>query len=1326
VSGRGLIERSSYPSVFGDLNRNGVPDVDDPSPYGADVGDSIEEVRLSDEIGKLIDVRGEYVEAEQGVMRGLRELSRAVGNPDALVEGRVKTPYSMINKLRRKRLNTLTDVAGTRLVLDTQDEVDRAAEMILRGEVGRVISHEDFYARPNGGYRAHHFIVEPHGCKPDDCRPVEIQLKSRRLAMISEASHTAYKSGTFNQDEMARLTGLAMLADAGDRAAISEFEREVGSASEEQLIHRLSSGGSVARMSNPDWSELGRRGVGALEELGDQGRAAASRFRDRREMARDRREVQAERHDQMVGEFIHDVSERVRLGEITSEEANQLTADYQDRLAAEDRATHAPDRMANPHEPLRGQREDMYRDYELRLSQAVRSGEVTPQQAEDILRSYERRLRHANPISTAPLGTERDRLFAELDQEEALASGWCRICSERLPPGQVVCPHHATAPMDERWDDLGKKKHAGCGCGGSCGSPKCGRQSNPVDPGASKWAPAQYEESGDDDAAEQLATAADSDGTLYPLKKSIIETLGRRRDRAGMASAFGPYIDQACRVLAKENQDSGEDRRSWVEQYPKRVRRAASEIVADSVDAELRVAERDADANAEIYAERSPREGGRARLNNPLYPALGPQSDMVGRKSNPAEPRLSNPASLSLPEDPWRYFAPVDGTFLVPVADLATIRARPKGIANAEPYMLAAYEGRGARRAPISVSRQGDVWQVEDGNSTTAIARQNGWLSIPAVEVEGRVQHGPERHSNPSERQVPLKLLQPVVGSGGGGYERLSNPASGEPVITWQEWSYGRMRGYAKAVWDDFSMHWVQVAEIGGETARGTEVNDPPYTAMAWTGGRESEGENWTFSPAIHNLEQAKAWAEETYKRFLPNPLTNKVAPRYPARPRRDNPMLEGWEPSDLGWQVVPGQYGEEYHVETLPDGRAYVTKAPAGVASRSVTIGPRFGSVEAANVYMRRLAAGENATDALVKAKAAEAHSWAKRKAPGVGEYVVAKGKAAGRYGAEKGRQAGKYALKHGRALVGRFDSWRKGRKDNPEDLSVANEILRQLGGAGRLTAMIGARNFVGGPNELQFKWAAKAKNGANTVSIHLDPSDTYTVSFYSVRGASTKEKKGYTDVYNSELVGLFERETGLYLRMNNPVDDDGFTWRTDPRESWENNALDDFGDYYDDDDDPDAEEDDYGPDVEEDDYTDRLDNPIEHNRVAGDPPPRGTPVESYLNLNVRDRVAYSVRNKKTREVTAVVPSIVLEDVSFRVSEAGRQRVLKEKRKNVHAWVSGEYAGKSTRANVKWRGMRYNPYETKSFVDRKTGRKLTHADYVKLSPSGAFYANKR
>ena len=96
---------------------------------------------------------------------------------------------------------------------------------------------------------------------------------------------------------------------------------------------------------------------------------------------------------------------------------------------------------------------------------------------------------------------------------------------------------------------------------------------------------------------------------------------------------------------------------------------------------------------------------------------------------------------MMLPEAPWKYFFKTPGAILVPLSSLKTTRARPKGIANAEPHMQRAYDGEGKRRKPISIRDiGGGKYEVVDGNSTTAIARKNGWKKIPAevVKEEGR------------------------------------------------------------------------------------------------------------------------------------------------------------------------------------------------------------------------------------------------------------------------------------------------------------------------------------------------------------------------------------------------------------------------------------------------------------------------------------------------------------------------------------------------------------------------------------------------------------
>lgn len=58
------------------------------------------------------------------------------------------------------------------------------------------------------------------------------------------------------------------------------------------------------------------------------------------------------------------------------------------------------------------------------------------------------------------------------------------------------------------------------------------------------------------------------------------------------------------------------------------------------------------------------------------------------------------------------------------------------------------------------------------------------------------------------------------------------------------------------------------------------------------------------------------------------------------------------------------------------------------------------------------------------------------------------------------------------------------------------------------------------------------------------------------------------------------------------------------------------------------------------------------------------------YKNLT---KSCFSVRSVETGKVIAHVASLQLRNARFKVSEAGRKRVLKEGRKNVHAGVEGE-----------------------------------------------------
>ena len=94
---------------------------------------------------------------------------------------------------------------------------------------------------------------------------------------------------------------------------------------------------------------------------------------------------------------------------------------------------------------------------------------------------------------------------------------------------------------------------------------------------------------------------------------------------------------------------------------------------------------------------------------------------------------------------------------------------------------------------------------------------------------------------------------------------------------------------------------------------------------------------------------------------------------------------------------------------------------------------------------------------------------------------------------------------------------------------LAVANTIIDQLGGARRLVLMVNAKNFLGLPDSVSFKFSGS--RDFPHVRITLTPADTYTVKFLKLNGIKVGASKEYTDVYADQLVDIFESATKLYL---------------------------------------------------------------------------------------------------------------------------------------------------------------------------------------------------
>lgn len=87
---------------------------------------------------------------------------------------------------------------------------------------------------------------------------------------------------------------------------------------------------------------------------------------------------------------------------------------------------------------------------------------------------------------------------------------------------------------------------------------------------------------------------------------------------------------------------------------------------------------------------------------------------------------------------------------------------------------------------------------------------------------------------------------------------------------------------------------------------------------------------------------------------------------------------------------------------------------------------------------------------------------------------------------------------------------------------------------------------------------------------------------------------------------------------------------------------------------------------------------------------------VRVYRNLNKKCLSVQSWVEGKGWRVTDHVQKIFLDDASFQVSQAGRNRVLKQQKKNVHAFIIGKRVDAPKKNPVEL--VKYNPYHSPNF----------------------------
>lgn len=118
-------------------------------------------------------------------------------NPIETLKTRLKSPQSILEKLRKKQLEytaenvekELFDVAGVRVICPFIDDIYMLCECLLNQDDIRLVRMKDYIKSPKqNGYRSLHLIVEVPIFLQNEKKPMKVEVQLRTIAMDFWAS----------------------------------------------------------------------------------------------------------------------------------------------------------------------------------------------------------------------------------------------------------------------------------------------------------------------------------------------------------------------------------------------------------------------------------------------------------------------------------------------------------------------------------------------------------------------------------------------------------------------------------------------------------------------------------------------------------------------------------------------------------------------------------------------------------------------------------------------------------------------------------------------------------------------------------------------------------------------------------------------------------------------------------------------------------------------------------------------------------------------------------------------------------------------------------
>lgn len=118
-------------------------------------------------------------------------------NPIETIKSRLKSPDSIMKKMKKKELpmttdaieEHITDIAGIRIICSFEEDIYKMAKLLLQQDDITLIEQKDYIASPKeSGYRSLHLIVEVPIFLEDEKRAMKVEVQLRTIAMDFWAS----------------------------------------------------------------------------------------------------------------------------------------------------------------------------------------------------------------------------------------------------------------------------------------------------------------------------------------------------------------------------------------------------------------------------------------------------------------------------------------------------------------------------------------------------------------------------------------------------------------------------------------------------------------------------------------------------------------------------------------------------------------------------------------------------------------------------------------------------------------------------------------------------------------------------------------------------------------------------------------------------------------------------------------------------------------------------------------------------------------------------------------------------------------------------------